>query len=152
MEKHEAYMQKCMELGKEALANQNPPVGSILVCDDQVIGEGMETVRENNDITFHAEIEAVRDAVERGFKKNLSRSILYTTHEPCIMCSYVIRQYKIPHIVYGIGVDHVGGHTSSFHVLDSENVPPWGSKPKITSGVLREECKLLNEEFRKMKQ
>lgn len=149
MNTHEIYMQKCLNLGRQALANHNSPVGSILVCDDQIIGEGVESVRENEDVTFHAEIEAIRDAVRRGFAGQLSRSVLYTTHEPCIMCSYVIRHHKIAQVVYGLSVDHIGGHTSSFGVLDSEEVPQWDEKPEIIPGILRRECELLHEEFLK---
>jgi len=149
MEKgHEFYMEKCLQLGEKALSAGNPPVGSLIVFGGRIIGEGVEAVKESGDITNHAEIEAIRDALNKGFFEELSRSILYTTHEPCIMCSYVIRQHKISQVVYGVAVEYIGGHTSSFKVLTSENVPQWGRKPGITSGICRKECEQLNFQFR----
>jgi len=151
MEGHEFYMERSIQLGKKALASGNPPVGSVIVQEGRIIGEGMESVKESGDVTRHAEIEAVRDAVRRGFSEKLRGSVLYTTHEPCIMCSYVIRHHGIDHIIYGVAVAYVGGDTSFFDVLATDRVPQWGGKPKITAGICREECEQLNREFRNRK-
>ena len=77
----------------------------------------------------------------------MSQSKMYTTHEPCIMCSYVIRHHKIPHVIYGISVDFIGGFTSRFKVLCTEEVPKWGEKPKVTGGICETECQYLTEQF-----
>jgi tRNA(Arg) A34 adenosine deaminase TadA len=63
------------------------------------------------------------------------------------MCSYVIRHHHIPHIVFGAAVEYVGGFTSDFAVLTTEKVPKWGKPPKITSGICKEECEMLNKKF-----
>jgi len=146
---HIEYMKKCIELGKKALANGDPPVGSIVVLDEEIIGEGIESGKTTNDNTNHAEILAIRDSIVRGYKNDLRDSVLYTTHEPCIMCSYLIRQHQISTIVYGVSVDHVGGHSSKFDILDTEIVPKWGQKPKIIEGVLASECEQLTDRFKR---
>ncbi|WP_158557079.1 nucleoside deaminase [Mucilaginibacter conchicola] len=146
---HENYMQQCLRLAKVALATGNPPVGALLVYKGEVIGKGVEAGRSTGDVTNHAEIVAVRNAIDNGYLKQLHLATMYTTHEPCLMCSYVIRHHKISKIVYGTSVPLVGGATSKFNILSTQDVPKWGDKPTIISGVYRAECDLLSEEFRK---
>ena len=148
---HEHYMSQCIDLAKVALKNGESPVGSIIVHDGQIIGTGIEAGKSTGDMTNHAEILSIRSAVSNGEKYLLSQSKMYTTHEPCIMCSYVIRHHKIPHVIYGISVDFVGGHTSGFDVLSTEEVPIWREKPKVTSGISLKECIMLNQVFSKTK-
>jgi len=140
-------MAYCIELAKQALNNGNPPVGSIIILDDQIIGEGIESVKPTNDVTNHAEIVAIRDAISKGHFNDLPKSALYSTHEPCIMCSYLIRQHKIPLIVYGSAVDHIGGHSSKFDILSTESVSKWEVKPKIIGGILKSECTALTSQY-----
>lgn len=144
------YMSKCIELGKIALKNGNPPVGAIIVSDGQIIGRGIESGKSTGDITNHAEILAIRDVVQNGKEHLLRQSIMYTTHEPCIMCSYLIRHHKIPHIVYSLPVNFIGGHTSELAVLKTESVPKWGKRPKVSTGVCELESRNLNREFEKL--
>lgn len=82
------YINQCKTLAKSAAEKGNSPVGAIIVKDDKIISEAEEAVKSKNDVTCHAEIEAVRIAVKKLNSTNLSECILYTTHEPCIMCSY----------------------------------------------------------------
>lgn len=141
-------MKQCIALGEKAMLNGNPPVGSIIVKDDTIIGIGIEAGKSSKDITKHAEIEAVNDAIQNNKLENLKGCKLYTTHEPCIMCSYVLRHYKIETIIYGSKADHVGGITSSLKVKLTTNVPNWGKPPKIIGNILKEECEKLTEDFK----
>ncbi|HUZ58510.1 MAG TPA: nucleoside deaminase [Hanamia sp.] len=123
------YMQRCETLGKTAAKKGNPPVGALIVKNDVIISESEEAGKTKNDITCHAEIEAVRIAVRKLRTSDLSECILFTTHEPCIMCSYVIRFYKIKKVVYKNKVDFLGSISSSMPLLISSDVPPHWSKP-----------------------
>lgn len=140
-------MRLAIALGKRALASGNPPVGAIMVCNDQIIGEGIESGKSTNDITNHAEILSIRDAISNGHRDKLEGSTLYTTHEPCMMCSYVIRHHKIGSVVYGMAVAHIGGATSDFDLLCTSKVPNWGNGPEIIGGLLQEECRELSEKY-----
>ena len=140
-------MLECLELAKQALQKENPPVGSILVFEDKIIGRGIESGKSSGDITQHAEILAVRDALKNGYRDVLEKSVMFSTHEPCIMCSYIIRHHKIAKLVFGVSVPFVGGQSSEFKILETENVPKWGNKPEIESGILQHEYELLNEKF-----
>lgn len=151
MKTDDLYMQKCLELAQIALSNGDPPVGAILVFDEEIIGKGIEAGKSTGDITNHAEIMAIRDAVHNGFIAKLSSAVLYSTHEPCIMCSYVIRHHRIPKIIYGVAVDFVGGFTSPFPVLVTEDIPKWGNRPEVVTGVCENSCRSLNLQFNSIK-
>ncbi|WJS93304.1 nucleoside deaminase [Flavobacterium johnsoniae] len=141
------YMNKCLDLAKSALKAGNPPVGALIVFDGKVVGKGIESGKSTGDITNHAEILSIRDAIKNGYSDKLNLSQMYTTHEPCIMCSYMIRHHKITEIIYGTAVPYVGGFTSQFNILETEDVPKWENKPKITGDVCVEECNVLNSQF-----
>lgn len=148
MEKNfEKFMRECLDLAEIALKNGNPPVGVILVFGDKIIGKGIEMGKSSGDITNHAEILAIRDAIKNGYSNELPKSQLFSTHEPCVMCSYLIRHHKIPHIIYGVSVDVLGGFTSQFNLLSTEDVLKWGEKPLIITGICAEQCQILNEQF-----
>lgn len=142
---HKNFMEKCISLGKIAKENGESPVGSLIVINGKIVGEGIEAGKSKKDITCHAEIEAIRDAEQNQNITDFSNSVLYTTHEPCIMCSYVIRQKKIPLIVAGLSTGEIGGYSSPLPVLSTNEIIRWGKPPKIIKNVLREECRKLSE-------
>jgi len=143
----EDYMKICLKLSKRALDAGDPPVGALLVADSKIIGKGTESGRTTNDITNHAEMLAIKNAIDLGNQHLLPDSTMYTTHEPCLMCSYAIRHHKVARIVYGTSVENIGGHTSEFDILSTRNIPKWGDSPKITAGVCKHECDELTQEF-----
>lgn len=144
IEKYESLMRKCIELAKIAKTRGDSPVGSVIVRGEQIVGEGIEGGKTHKDITFHAEIEAVRNATAALGKTDLSDCFMVTTHEPCIMCSYVIRHHKIGLIIVGITTGEVGGYSSALPVLLDRTVSKWSAPPKIIDKVLEQECKALH--------
>jgi len=140
---HEAFMQKCIALAKVAKQGGDSPVGSIVVQDGVVIGEGIEGGKTHQDITYHAEIEAIRNATKHLNSQDLSGCILYTTHEPCIMCSYVIRHTKINTIVTGISTGDIGGFSSQLPLLLDTTIRKWSSPPLLIHPILEDQCKAL---------
>lgn len=126
------YMHRCEEFGRRAGEKGNPPVGALLVQDHRIISEAEEDGRSKNDITCHAEIETIRAAVNYLQTNDLSNCILYTSHEPCIMCSYAIRFHRIKKVVFLNKVDYLGGYSSSMALLTSIDVPPsWSNPPEV---------------------
>ena len=140
---YESYMRDCIKLAKIAKDRGDSPVGSVLVRDGKIISEGIEGVRTYKDITFHAEIEAIRNATKTLGKSDLSDCILITTHEPCIMCSYVIRHHKIKLIVVGLTTGETGGYSSAFPLLLDKTITKWSEPPQIIDGILERECRDL---------
>ena len=125
------YMRLCENLAVAAAEKGNAPVGAIIVKDEEILSEAEEAGKSRNDITCHAEIEVLRIAVRKLKSTDLSECILFTTHEPCIMCSYAIRFYKIKKVVYRNPVDYLGGISSSMPLLTTDDVPPHWSKPPV---------------------
>lgn len=125
-------LERCKALGRAAGEKGNPPVGAVLVKNNEIFSEAAEVTRSKNDITCHAEIEAIRIAVKKTGNNDLSDCTLFTTHEPCVMCSYVIRFHKIKKVVFLHEVEYLGGATSSMPLLTTLQVPPyWGSPPEV---------------------
>jgi len=124
------FIKRCEDLAAIASGRQESPVGSLLVLDGQIIGEGIEAGKAKQDITCHAEVEAIRDAVRKQ-GKDLSAATLYTTHEPCILCSYVIRHHRIRRVVIQQAVAHIGGVTSAYPILTAKDIPIWGEPPEV---------------------
>ena len=126
------YIKLCELLAEEAAAKGDAPVGSIITKGDEIFAEAIEASKNKNDITCHAELEAIRLAVKKLKTNDLSGCVIYSTHEPCIMCSYAIRFYKIKKVVYQHAVNYLGGNSSSMPLLISKEVPPtWGKVPVI---------------------
>ena len=97
---------------------------------DQMIGQGIEASKFHQDTTYHAEVEAIRDAVKK-YGTDLSGATLYTTHEPCILCSYVIRHHRISRVVIKKAVAHIGGASSRFPILTTSDISVWVTPPII---------------------
>ncbi|MDD3458662.1 MAG: nucleoside deaminase [Weeksellaceae bacterium] len=139
---HKAFMQKCIELARISKNRGESPVGSVVVKDGKIIGEGIESVHARNDFSFHAEIEAIRDASQHIGHCDLSGCTLFTTHEPCIMCSYIIRQTRIGRVVFGLSTGDIGGYHSELAVLKDKSVKKWNQPPEVIAGFMQEECKV----------
>lgn len=135
-------MNRCIELARISKQRGESPVGSVIVCGGSIIGEGIESVKARNDISFHSEVEAIRDACQQLGHRDLSGCVLYTTHEPCIMCSYIIRQTGISKVVFGISAGEIGGYGSKLPVLTAE-LNRWGPPPEVIAGFMENECRII---------
>lgn len=131
MDEHQKYLQRCRELAREASQTGNTPVGAVIVRDGIIVGEGIEATRPDHDITRHAEVEAIRDALKRLGTSKLDGCSLYTTHEPCILCSYAIRHYQISWVGFENAVPTVGGFSSAWPVLTATDISVWGPPPQV---------------------
>ena len=126
----EECLARCQALARLAADRQESPVGSIVVVAGAIIGEGIEAARERRDITAHAEVEAIRAAIGTD-GTDLSLATLYTTHEPCLLCSYVIRHHRISRVVCQQAVPHIGGASSRYPILTATDIPIWGRPPAV---------------------
>lgn len=136
-------MRRCLALAEEARAGGDIPVGALVVSGARVVGEGVEGVRARCDPSAHAELDALRWACRRLGTHDLSGATLYTTAEPCLMCSYAVRQTRISLVVVGAPVPFVGGATSTYPILSDAAFRVWDEPPTLIWGVLREACEAL---------
>ncbi|CAL1517477.1 deaminase [Chitinophaga sp. MM2321] len=130
MDKHHPYMQRCLELAAMAAAAGESPVGSIIVKDGMVLGEAFEKSKQLKDITRHAEVLAIMDALQRH--DNCAGATLYSNVEPCILCSYVIRHHKIAEVVFSKHCGELGGTGPRFNLLTAPDIAAWGAAPVVT--------------------
>ncbi len=136
-------MDRCIQLANQAMLEDNPPVGSVLVKNGEILAEGIEAGISRGDVTAHAEIEVFRNALIKGIQ-DFSECTMYSTHEPCVMCSYVIRHYQIKELVYGVEVDELGGESSSYSLLTDRNIAKWKYSPNIVKGIKRQNIEKLS--------
>lgn len=129
--KYTSFMKVCESLAVQAAEQGNTPVGCLIIKDDKIIAEAIEAGNSKQDITCHAEIEAIRIA-RSILGKDLSGCEMITTHEPCVMCGYAIRFHKLSKVIYKEAVPYLGSITSNMAMLKTLEVPPhWGNPPEI---------------------
>jgi tRNA(adenine34) deaminase len=143
MPSHEAFMRRCLGLAMTARSEGNTPLGSVVVLDGRVIGEASEALPAGRSVTGHAEVLACQAALERAGRGDLAGAALYTTAEPCFMCSYVIRQLRVALVVYGVETPLMGGVTSGHPILTDPALDRWRPAPAVVGGVLRDDCERL---------
>lgn len=122
-------MKRCFELADEAEKRGDTSVGS-LIADKKgkIIAEASELNRTESPFA-HSEILAVKRALE--IKNDLSGCQIYTTNEPCFLCSFAIRETNIARVVYVKASPQIGGATSSYPILTAADISKWGNPPEI---------------------
>lgn len=101
MEKDEYYfMGQALVLARQACAEQEVPVGAVVVVNGEVIGNGYNSVRKTSDPCAHAEILALREAGKKVDNYRILESDLYVTLEPCLMCFTAMVHARVRTLVY----------------------------------------------------
>jgi tRNA(adenine34) deaminase len=113
---HEHFMRRALELAKEALSRGEVPVGAVLVVNNQIIGEGYNKKESHHCPIAHAEIIAIKEATNHLKNWRLLDSTLYSTLEPCIMCSGAVLHARINQVVFGAYDPKFGGLKSLYNL------------------------------------
>jgi cytosine deaminase len=101
------YLQAAIAEAEAGLAEGGIPIGSVLVCDEAVIGRGHNRRVQRGSAVLHGEMDALENA-GRQPAAVYRRSVIYTTLSPCAMCSGAILLYGIPKVVVGENQTFVG--------------------------------------------
>ncbi|MBQ6861034.1 MAG: nucleoside deaminase [Alistipes sp.] len=133
------FMRQALNEARKAFDEQEVPIGAVIVADGQIIGRGHNLVETLNDVTAHAEMQALTAAAETLGGKYLQRCTLYVTVEPCIMCAGAIGWAQVGRVVWGADDPKRGFRTYSERVFHP--------KTTVVSGVLKEECEALMSGF-----
>lgn len=139
----ERYMRMALEEARAAMAQEEIPVGAVVVANGQVIGRGHNLTETLHDVTAHAEMQAITAAAESLGGKYLTRCALYVTVEPCVMCAGAIGWSQLGRLIYGASDEKRG-----FRRFAPEALHP---KTEVVNGVLEEECAQLMKDFFKKK-
>jgi tRNA(adenine34) deaminase len=115
------------------------PVGCVIVADGQIVGRGHNLTETLQDVTAHAEIQAITAATNSLGGKYLPQCTLYVTLEPCVMCAGAIGWAQIKRLVYAADDDKRG-----FSRLAPQSLHP---KCSVSSGVLADQCRDLIQQF-----
>ena len=135
----ERYMQLALAEARKAYAMGEVPVGCVIVADGQIVGRGHNLTETLDDVTAHAEMQAITAAASTLGGKYLTQCTLYVTVEPCVMCAGAIGWAQVKRVVYG-AMDEKRG----FSVFAPKAFHP---KCTVSSGVLEDECRELMQSF-----
>ena len=137
----EYWMREALHEAELAAAEDEVPVGAIVVCNDRVIGRGHNLTERLTDVTAHAEMMAITAAQTNLGGRVLPECTLYVTVEPCYMCAGAIGWARLGRLVWGADDPKRGFH--SYYAGKS----PLHPKTEVTSGVLSDECAALMTGF-----
>jgi tRNA(adenine34) deaminase len=139
---HERYMRRAVEVARR---KQDAPFGAVIVdCETgEILAEGVNDARRNP--ILHGEVAAILACAEAHPGADWSRLALYTTAEPCPMCSSAILWAGIPHLIFGTSTDtlrRLGRPHIRIHAEEVAQRATLGNLV-ITGGVLETECDAL---------
>lgn len=135
----EHYMREALKEARYAFEKDEVPIGAVVVCQNKIIGRSHNLTETLNDVTAHAEMQAITSAANYLGGKYLVDCTLYVTVEPCVMCAGALRWSQISRVVYGAGDDKSGASSvgkSLYH-----------PKTKVEYGLLEAECRELMQTF-----
>ena len=139
MNEDERMMQRALDEARIALTQGEVPIGAVIACRGRIMARAHNLTETLNDVTAHAEMQAITMAANELGGKYLQDCTLYVTVEPCTMCAGAIGWAQIPRIVYGCA-DEKRGYSrfapQAFH-----------PKAQVVGGVLEAECRQLMQDF-----
>src|SRR5437868_1602682 len=135
---HVAHMEMALEEARTAAAEDEVPIGAVIVSTAAgVIGRAHNQREQLKDPTAHAEMIAITQAAQALGSWRLERCILYVTLEPCPMCAGAIVQARIPVVVYGCTDPKAGACHTLYQIT---NDPRLNHRCQVVGGVLAERC------------
>jgi len=143
-----SFMGLAIQEAEKAVTNNEVPVGAIIVQQNKIIGKGRNRVIENQNVSSHAEIEAIIDASKNVKNYRLNKSTIYISLEPCHMCVKAIVDARIDEIVFAAPEPKTGSIISIDNLLDRI---PFNHKVSYRYGLMKEESSKLLKDFFKNK-
>lgn len=135
----EYYMRHALNEAQIAFDKGEVPIGAVIVCQGRIIARAHNLTETLNDVTAHAEMQAVTAATNLLGGKYLKDCTLYVTLEPCPMCAGGLLWSQITKIVYGAKDERKGYSLFQPNILHPRTT--------VVSGVLEEESRSLMKEF-----
>lgn len=135
----EYFMRQALTEAKLAFSEDEIPIGAVIVNKNRIIARAHNLTETLNDVTAHAEMQAITAAASVMGGKYLTDCTLYVTVEPCPMCAGALRWAQIAKIVFGASDEKRGYHTVSPSILHP--------RTEVVSGILADECASLMQLF-----
>ncbi len=138
------FMHRAIELAKIADSHDEIPVGAVVVCAGEIVGEGFNQSIMNNDPSAHAEMMAIRDAGKNLQNYRLLDCTLYVTLEPCPMCAGLLVHSRIKRLVFASHDLKTGAASSAFSLINHEK---HNHQVAVTAGLLADQCSTMLSTF-----
>jgi len=139
----EHFMRQALKEAEQAFKVDEVPVGAVIVSGDRIIARAHNLTERLNDVTAHAEMQAITAAAENLGGKYLKDCTLFVTVEPCPMCAGALHWSQVGRIVFGAFDEKAG-----YRRIGSKLLHP---KTHVVGGVLEAECADLMKAFFKRK-
>lgn len=140
----EKFMKEALKEAKKAYNKLEVPVGAVIVKDGQIIARAHNLKESKKDTTKHAEILAIQKASKKLDSWRLLECEMYVTLEPCTMCAGAIIQARVGKLYIGTMDYKTGACGSVLNVLEDY---PFNHKVEYETGILKEECENILQEF-----
>ena len=139
------YMQRALELARDAHNEGEVPVGAVVVkkSTGEIVGEGRNMREQAKNALAHAEIMAIDSACKKLGGWRLPDCAMYVTLEPCPMCCGAIINSRIDNVYFG-AYDYKSGSAVSVQKMFEL---PYNYKPEVIGGVMEEECSEMLSAF-----
>ena len=137
------YMRQALMEAEKAAERDEVPVGAVVICRDRIIARAHNLTETLNDVTAHAEMQAITAAANYLGGKYLNDCTLYVTVEPCVMCAGAIAWAQLGRLVIGAMDDKRGYQKYAPQALHPKTV--------VIENVMAEECASLMKDFFKRK-
>lgn len=138
------FMVAALEEARKAADRDEVPIGAVIVLDGEIIARAGNMTRQNNDVTAHAEIVAIRYACEALGQERLAGADLYVTLEPCTMCAAAISFARVRRLYYGAEDPKGGGVDNGVRFYAQ---PTCHHVPEVYSGLGETEAATLLKDF-----
>ena len=142
--KKEFLMREALVQAKKALKKGEVPIGAVVVLGDEIIGRGYNQPITTKDPTAHAEIIALKEASNRLDNYRLNEAIIYTTLEPCFMCSGALVHARIKKIIFAAQDTKSGVVVNNGGLIQSEFL---NHKVSFEGGILEKQASKLLKDF-----
>ncbi|WP_267406640.1 MULTISPECIES: nucleoside deaminase [unclassified Chryseobacterium] len=134
----EYFMKMALQEAEIALEKDEVPIGCVIISNDRVIARSHNLTEALNDVTAHAEMQAITSAANFLGGKYLINCTMYVTMEPCVMCSGALSWSQITKVVIGARDEQRG------FINKNLSLHP---KTEIVTGVMERECSSIVKEF-----
>jgi tRNA(adenine34) deaminase len=147
---HEDFMRHALREAEAALAEDEVPIGAVIVYDEpasgvrRIIAAAHNQREQLRDPTAHAEMIAITQAAQALSNWRLEHCTLYVTLEPCPMCAGAIVLARMPRVVYGAADPKAGAAHTLFRLLDDARL---NHRAEVIPGVLAESCGEILSKF-----
>ncbi|MEN6367303.1 MAG: tRNA adenosine(34) deaminase TadA [Thermoguttaceae bacterium] len=141
---HQRFMEMALEEARAAMAEDEVPIGAVVVHEGRVIARAHNQREQLRDPTAHAEMIAITQAAIARASWRLDDCTLYVTLEPCPMCAGAIVQARIPRVVYGATDPKAGAVDTLYRLLDDSRL---NHRAETIAGVLAEPCSQILSQF-----